>query len=81
MEIKTDKEIIERILEKGVEQILPSKRILKNSLNLETDKNVSRFRSTAPTLHIGHTALLHKLEDFRKLGHKSILSSVISLQE
>lgn len=71
MEIKTDKEIIERILEKGVEQILPSKENFKELL--ESGKQIKMYQGfdpTAPTLHIGHTALLHKLEDFRKLGHK-----------
>lgn len=71
MEIRTDKEIIERILEKGVEQILPSKENFKELL--ESGKQIKMYQGfdpTAPTLHIGHTALLHKLEDFRKLGHK-----------
>ncbi len=28
------------------------------------------FDPTAPTLHIGHTVSMRKLEDFRKLGHE-----------
>ena len=30
------------------------------------------FDPTAPTLHIGHTVMMRKLEDFRKLGHNVI---------
>lgn len=71
MKVRTDKEIIDRILNKGVEQILPTKDSLKELL--ESGKQIKLYQGfdpTAPTLHIGHTTLLHKLEDFRKLGHK-----------
>ena len=73
MEIKTDKEIIERILIKGVEQILPSEEFLKELL--ESGKRIKIYQGfdpTADSLHIGHAAHLHKLEDFRKLGHHVI---------
>ena len=73
MKVKTDKEIIERILTKGVEQILPSKEALRKLL--ESGKRIriyQGFDPTANSLHIGHAAHLHKLEDFRKLGHNVI---------
>jgi len=73
MEVKKDPEIIERILEKGVEQILPSKEALKNLL--ESGKRIKIYQGfdpTADTLHIGHTVGMRKLEDFRKLGHHVI---------
>lgn len=73
MEIKTDKEIIERILEKGVEQILPSKEFLKEKLLSGKRLNIYQgFDPTADTLHIGHTVGMRKLEDLRKLGHHVI---------
>ncbi len=73
MEISTNKEIIERILEKGVEQILPSKDALKTLLESGKRINIYQgFDPTAPTLHIGHTVGMRKLEDFRKLGHHVI---------
>lgn len=73
MEIKKDKEIIERILNKGVEQILPSKDVLKEKLLSGKRLTIYQgFDPTAPTLHIGHTVGMRKLEDFRKLGHKVI---------
>lgn len=73
MEIRKDPEIIERILEKGVEQILPSKEALKSLL--ESGKRIKIYQGfdpTADTLHIGHTVGMRKLEDFRKLGHHVI---------
>jgi len=73
MEIKKDLEIIERILNKAVEQILPSKDALKEKLLSGKRLTIYQgFDPTAPTLHIGHTVGMRKLEDFRKLGHKVI---------
>ena len=71
--IKTDKEIIERILEKGVEQVLPSKDALKEKLLSGKRLNIYQgFDPTGETLHIGHSVGMRKLEDFRKLGHHVI---------
>lgn len=71
MEISTDKKIINRILSKGVEEILPSKDKLKELLLSGKCLNIYQgFDPTAPTLHIGHTVGMRKLEDFRKLGHQ-----------
>ena len=70
---KTDTEIIERILNKGVEQILPSKDALKEKLLSGERLNIYQgFDPTADTLHIGHSVGMRKLEDFRKLGHHVI---------
>ncbi|MCD4811683.1 tyrosine--tRNA ligase [bacterium] len=71
--IKTDKEIIDRILNKAVEQILPSKEALEKKLYSGERLNIYQgFDPTAPTLHVGHTVTMRKLEDFRKLGHNVI---------
>jgi len=71
--VKTDPEIIERILNKGVEQILPSEDALKEKLLSGERLNVYQgFDPTADTLHIGHSVGMRKLEDFRKLGHHVI---------
>lgn len=73
MNILIDQQIIERILNKGVEQILPSTQTLKNLLFSGKRLNIYQgFDPTADTLHIGHTVGLRKLEDFRKLGHQVI---------
>jgi len=71
--VKTDPEIIQRILEKGVEQILPSKDALKEKLLSGKRLNIYQgFDPTGETLHIGHSVGMRKLEDFRKLGHHVI---------
>jgi len=68
-----DKQIISRILNKAVEDILPSKEYLKTLLNSNKKLRIYQgFDPTAPTLHIGHTVMMRKLEDFRKLGHEVI---------
>ena len=73
MEIKKDKEIIKRILKKGVEQILPTEDALRGLLESGKRLNIYQgFDPTADTLHIGHTVGMRKLEDFRKLGHHVI---------
>ena len=70
MEVKKDQKIIDRILNKAVEQILPSREGLEELLKSGRRLNVYQgFDPTAPTLHIGHTVMMRKLEDFRKLGH------------
>jgi len=71
MKISTDEKIINRILSKGVEGILPSKEKLRKLLKSGKCLNVYQgFDPTGPTLHIGHTVGMRKLEDFRKLGHQ-----------
>lgn len=70
MEVKQDQKIIDRILNKAVEQILPSKEGMEELLKSGRRLNIYQgFDPTAPSLHIGHTVMMRKLEDFRKLGH------------
>jgi tyrosyl-tRNA synthetase len=71
--VKTDKKVINRILNKAVEQILPDKETLEKKLLSGEKLNIYQgFDPTAPTLHVGHTVGMRKLEDFRKLGHNVI---------
>jgi tyrosyl-tRNA synthetase len=73
MEVKTDKKIINRILNKAIEQILPDKESLEKKLLSGERLNIYQgFDPTADTLHVGHTVGMRKLEDFRKLGHNVI---------
>lgn len=70
-EIKKDEEIITRILNRSVEEVLPSKDSLRDLLMSGRRLKVYQgFDPTADTLHIGHTVMMRKLEDFRKLGHE-----------
>jgi len=71
MDILKDEKRIDRILNKGIKQILPSPNALKKLLLSGKRINVYQgFDPTAPTLHIGHSVGMRKLEDFRKLGHQ-----------
>jgi len=71
--VSTDKKLIERILTKAVEQVIPSKKALEELLySGKRIKIYQGFDPTGPTLHIGHTVMMRKLEDFRKLGHEVI---------
>ncbi len=65
---------IQTILEKGVEQIYPHKRFLKEKL-LSGEK-LTLYLGIDPTgsdLHLGHAIPLFKLRQFQKLGHRIIL--------
>lgn len=73
-DISRDKRIINQILEKAVEDILPGKEKLRNLLmsgrRLKVYLGVD---PTGPTLHVGHAVSMRRLELFRKLGHKVYL--------
>jgi tyrosyl-tRNA synthetase len=72
-QIISDETIINRILNKGIEQVLPSKEALYKLLTSGKRINIYQgYDPTGPTLHIGHTVGMRKLEDFRKLGHNVI---------
>ncbi|MBI2356470.1 tyrosine--tRNA ligase [Candidatus Dojkabacteria bacterium] len=71
--VSTDRKIIDRILNKAVEDILPGKATLEALLlSGKRLKVYQGFDPTGPTLHIGHSVMMRKLEDFRKLGHEVI---------
>ena len=73
-DISKDPEIIERIVEKSVEDVIPSKDQLRELLMSGRRLKVYQgYDPTADTLHIGHTVMMRKLEDFRKLGHEVIM--------
>jgi len=74
MKIITDKDKIENVLTRGVENIYPSKDFLRS--RLESGEQLTIYNGidpTGPTLHIGHGVTLRKLAQFQKLGHKIIL--------
>ncbi len=71
MKVLQDEKIIENLLDKGVDEILPSREELKKLLlSGQRLKVYQGFDPTGPKLHIGHTVAMRKLEDFRKLGHE-----------
>ncbi len=74
MSVSIDKELINEVLERGVENIYPSRDFLE--ARLKEGKRLSLYVGydpTAPTLHIGHGITLLKLRHFQELGHKIIM--------
>ena len=72
--IITDEQKINELLERGVENIYPSKNELKKVLL--SGKKLSIYNGidpTGPTLHIGHGSTLLKLRELQDLGHDIIL--------
>ncbi len=73
MEILKDKKIIDNLLNRGVDEIFPSKEVLKKLLlSGKRLKIYQGFDPSGPSLHIGHAVAMRKLENFRKLGHEVI---------
>ncbi|MBN1618208.1 tyrosine--tRNA ligase [Candidatus Dojkabacteria bacterium] len=71
--VKTDKEIIDTLLDRATEEILPSRQFLEKLLYSGRRLNVYQgFDPTADTLHIGHTVGMRKLRFFQRLGHNVI---------
>lgn len=69
----TDKQKIEEIITRGVENIYPSKEELEKVLM--SGKKLKIYNGIDPTgkLHIGHAAVLLKLRQFQDLGHEIIV--------
>ncbi|MBD3329819.1 tyrosine--tRNA ligase [Candidatus Dojkabacteria bacterium] len=73
-DISRDEKIINQILKKAVEDILPDaksmEQVLKSGRRLNVYLGVD---PTGPTLHVGHAVSMRRLELFRRLGHKVYL--------
>jgi len=69
----SDKEKLNELLTRGIENIYPKKEFLEAMLN---EKKISIYLGidpTGPTLHLGHAISLMKLRKFQELGHKIVL--------
>jgi tyrosyl-tRNA synthetase len=74
MNIHTDKDAIEHLLTRGVENVYPSFEFLE--AQLQSGKQLTLYLGidpTGPDLHLGHAIPLRKMAEFQKLGHKLIL--------
>ncbi|MFA4833642.1 MAG: tyrosine--tRNA ligase [Patescibacteria group bacterium] len=69
----TDKDKIEEVLERGVENIYPNREELEKFLL--SGKKLRIYNGIDPTgeLHIGHGVVLKKLRQFQDLGHEVIV--------
>ncbi|KKS12806.1 MAG: Tyrosine-tRNA ligase [Candidatus Magasanikbacteria bacterium GW2011_GWA2_41_55] len=73
MKINTDKQKINELLTRGVENIYPTSAFLEKELKSGRQlKLYTGYDPTAATLHIGHGITLMKLRQFQDLGHKII---------
>lgn len=64
---------IDEVLTRGVEQILPNRSGLKQLMTKKKIKLYLGIDPTATKLHLGHTVMLRKLQQFADLGHEAIL--------
>ena len=74
MPVNKDTKLIKELLDRGTENIYPSRGFLEKAL--KSGKKQTLYLGidpTAPTLHVGHGIALLKLAQFQKLGHKIIL--------
>jgi tyrosyl-tRNA synthetase len=73
MAVSTDKDKIEELLTRGVENIYPDRKFLEKRLASEEQLTLyTGYDPTASTLHIGHGITMMKLRQFQDLGHKII---------
>ncbi len=71
--VSTDKEKIEALLTRGVENVYPNSDFLRTLLlKGEQLKIYLGVDPTGPTLHIGHMIPMRKLREFQNLGHKVV---------
>ncbi|HNX10632.1 MAG TPA: tyrosine--tRNA ligase [bacterium] len=69
----TDPERISELLERGVEQVYPSRELLtKKLMSGDRIRLYCGFDPSATSLHIGNAISLKKLGEFQKLGHEVI---------
>ncbi len=72
--VSQDHKQIEWFLTRAVENVYPSRELLRERLlSGEPLKVYHGIDPTGPTLHLGHTVPLRKLAELQKLGHKVIL--------
>jgi tyrosyl-tRNA synthetase len=71
--IITDEKLVKEVLERGVENIYPSKESLeKLLLSGKRIRLYCGFDPSAPALHIGNAIAINKLSQFQALGHEVI---------
>jgi tyrosyl-tRNA synthetase len=73
-EVEVDKEKINDLLTRGVSAIYPTKEKLEEKLlSGQKIRIYAGADATGPSIHLGHTKILHKLEKLRQMGHEVIV--------
>lgn len=70
--MKTTKEIIEKIFERNVEQVIDREELVKKMLSGKQLRVKHGVDVTSPLLHIGHAVDYWKMREFQELGHKVV---------
>lgn len=71
--VKTDKDLIEKFLTRGVDSVYPSKEALRKKLmSGEKIRAYQGFDPTGPYLHMGHAMGIRALRILQELGHEVI---------
>ena len=65
--------VIEEVLSRRVEEILPDKECLKHLMQKRKIRLYLGVDPTGAKLHLGHTIVLRKLQEFADLGHEAAL--------
>ncbi len=74
MKINTDAQKIKDLLERGVQNIYPTREFLEKQLKSGQRLTLyTGYDPTAPTLHIGNAITMLKLRQFQELGHRVIM--------
>ena len=64
---------VDEVLEKNVAKILPDKEGLKRLMDSKKIRVYLGVDPSGSKLHLGHSIVLHKLQEFANLGHEAIL--------
>ena len=64
---------IEEVLNRGVEEIVPSKEGLKELMKSKKIRLYLGVDPTSPKIHLGHIIPIKKLMQFQNLGHEAVL--------
>ncbi len=74
IKVITNKDKVDEILSRGVEEIYPTKAALEKVLRSgQAIKLYNGIDPTGPSLHLGHLVQILKLKDFQDLGHKIVV--------
>lgn len=70
--ISTNKKLIQKILSRGVEEVIIKESLEKKLLSGEKLRIKFGIDPTGSVLHLGHAVILKKLKEFQALGHQVI---------
>src|SRR5258706_16329361 len=73
MKIITDKNLVDNLLTRGVEDIIVADHLREALLSGKKLRIKVGIDPAAPSIHLGRTIPLKKLSDFQNLGHQAVI--------